>query len=83
MANPHVKFCFSEFTDSETKDGKRCIVGADSDGNRALVVPNATKGGLDLVEMWNEEACEECTKLFSTINPQCFRLNMWNTAKKC
>ena len=82
MANPQVKFYFSKFTDSETEDGKRCTVGADSDGNCALVVPNATRGSLDPVEMWYKEAREEHSKLFSTINPQCFRLNMWNTAEK-
>ncbi len=82
MTNPHVKFCFSKFTDSETEDGKRCIVGADSDDNLALVVPNVTRGSLDPVEMWYKEACEECIKLFSTTNPQCFRLNVWNAAEK-
>ncbi len=80
--DPHVKFCFSKFTNCENEDGKWCIVGADSDGDRVLVVPNATRGGLDPVKQWYEEACEERTELFSTINLQCFRINVQNTAKK-
>ncbi len=80
--DPHVKFCFSKFTDCEHEDGKWCIVGADSDGDYTLVVPNATRGGLDLMKQWYEEAHEECTELFSTINLQCFRTNVQNTTKK-
>jgi hypothetical protein len=79
----HIKFCFGKFTDSaEDEDGKWCIVGADSDGNRALVVPNAARGGQDPVKLWYDEAHIEDAKLFSTINLQCFRTNVQNTAKK-
>jgi hypothetical protein len=79
----HIKFCFSKFTDSaEDEDGKWCIVGADSDGNHALVVPNATRGGREPVKLWYDEARIEDAKLFSTINLQCFRANVWNMAKK-
>ncbi len=69
--DPHVKFCFSKFTNS-AEDGKWCIVGADSDGSPALVVPNATRGGPDPVKHWYEQAREEQAELFSTINLQCF-----------
>ena len=72
----------AKFTDSaEDEDGKWCIVGADSDGNRALVVPNATRGGRDPVKLWYDEARIEDAELFSTINLRCFRTNAQNTAK--
>jgi hypothetical protein len=66
----------------EHEDEKWCIIGADSDGDHKLVVSNATRGGLDLVKQWYEEACEERAELFSTINLQSFRMNVRNTAKK-
>ncbi len=79
----HIKFCFRKFTDSaEDEDGKWCIVGADSDSNCALVVPNATRGGQDPAKLWYNEAHIEDAELFSTINLQCFKTNVQNTAKK-
>jgi hypothetical protein len=80
--DPHVKFCFSKFTDSENEVEKWCIVGADSNGNHALVVPKTTRGGLDLVKLWYKEAGEEHTELSSMIKLQRFRTNVHNTAKK-
>ncbi len=77
----HVKFCFSKFTNS-AEDGKWCIVGADSNGSPALVVPNATRGSHDPVKRWYKQARKEQAKLFSTINLQCFRTNVKNTASK-
>jgi hypothetical protein len=70
---PHTKYCFSKFTNSSEEVGKWCIVGEDSDGNPALVVPNATRGaGPDPVKSWFDDAREEKAELFSTINLQCF-----------
>ena len=63
--------------------GMGFIIGADSNGDRALVVPNASKDSLlDLVKLWQKEAREECDEFFGTINLQCFRTNVQNTAKK-
>jgi hypothetical protein len=42
----HNAYCFRKFTNSAEEDGKWCIVGEDSDGNSALVVPNATRGAV-------------------------------------
>jgi hypothetical protein len=68
---PHNVYCFSKFTNSAEENGNWCIVGADSDGNPALVVPNATKGGgPDPVKKWFDNAREENADLFSTINLQ-------------
>ena len=78
---PHVKFCFSKFTNS-AEDGKWCIVGEDSSCSPALVVPNATRGSSDPVKCWYDQAHEEQAELFSTINLQCFRTNVKNTASK-
>ena len=78
---PHVKFCFSKFT-NVPEDGKWCIVGEDSNGSPTLVVPNATRGGSDPVKCWYEQAREEQAELFGTINLQCFRTNVKNTASK-
>jgi hypothetical protein len=79
--DPHVKFCFSKFTNS-AEDGKWCIVGADSNGSSTLVVPNATRGGPDPVKRRYEQAREEQAELFSTINLQCFQTNVKNTTSK-
>lgn len=76
-----MRFCFSKFTNS-AEDGKWCIVGEDSDGSPVLVVPNATRGGSDLVKCWYEQAHNEQANLFSTISLQCFRTNVKNTASK-
>jgi hypothetical protein len=74
----HVKFCFNKFTNMP-EDGKWCIVGEDSNGSPALVVPNATRGGSDPVKCWYDQARKEQAELFSTINLQCFRTNVKNT----
>ena len=80
---PHAKYCFSKFTNSSEEVGKWCIVSEDSDGNPALVVPNATRGtGPDPVKSWFDDAREEKAELFSTINLQCFRSNVKTAASK-
>ena len=80
---PHAKYCFSKFTNSSEEVRKWCIVGEDSDGNPALVVPNATRGaGPDPVKSWFDDARKEKAELFSTINLQCFRSNVKTATSK-
>ncbi len=79
----HTAYCFRKFTNSAEEDGKWCIVGEDSDGNSAMVVPNATRGAVpDLVKTWFDDARVEEAELFSTINLQCFRSNVKTAASK-
>ena len=78
---PHVKFCFGKFTNS-AEGRKWCILGEDSTGSPALVLPNATMGISDPVKCWYKQANKEQSKLFSTINRQCFQTNVKNTASK-
>ena len=57
---PHNAYCCSKFTNSAEEDGKWCIVGADSDDNPALVLPNATRGEApDPVKKWFDNVREK------------------------
>ncbi len=80
---PHNNYCFSKFTNSAEDDGKWCIVGADSDSNPVLVMPNTTRGvGPDLIKKWFAKARVGHADLFSTINFQCFQSNVKTAASK-